>query len=73
MTLQEAEDTIITPLKKAAAAGSKTRIPMEDAVKVAVKTSVAEAKPAAITTQGTPPAAGCGSNKPLARKPALTH
>ena len=47
--------------------------PMEDAVKVAIKTAVAETKPAAITTQGTPPAAGCGGNKPLAREPALTH
>ena len=47
--------------------------PMEDAVKVAIKTAVAETNPAVITTQATPPAAGCGSNKPLARKPALTH
>jgi HSP20 family protein len=47
--------------------------PMEDAVKVAIKTAVAETKPAVITTQGAPPAVARGSNKPLAAKPALTH
>ena len=47
--------------------------PMEDAVKVAIKTAVAETKPAVITTQGAPPAVGRGSNKPLAAEPALAH
>ena len=50
--------------------------PMEDAVKVAIKTAGAETKPAAITTQGAPPAVGCGSNKPLAARTgpdALSH
>ena len=35
--------------------------PMEDAVKVAIKTASVETKPAAITTQGAPPAVGRGS------------
>ena len=46
--------------------------PMEDAVKVAIKTAVAETKPAAITTQPAPPAVGRGSSTPVAAKPALT-
>ena len=46
--------------------------PMEDAVKVAIKTAAAETKPATITTEGAPPAVGRGSNKPLAAEPALT-
>ena len=46
--------------------------PMEDAVKVAIKTAGAESKPAAITTQPAPPAVGRGSSTPLAAKPALT-
>ena len=45
--------------------------PMEDAVKVAIKTASVETKPAAITTQGAPPAVGRGSSKPLAAEPAL--
>ncbi len=45
--------------------------PMEDAVKVAIKTASVETKPAAITTQGAPPAVGRGSAKPLAAEPAL--
>jgi len=47
--------------------------PMEDAVKVTIKTASAESKPATITTPGVPPAVGCGSSKPLAAEPALTH
>ena len=47
--------------------------PMEDAVKVAIKTTVAETKPAVITAQAALPAVGRDSNKPLAAKPALTH
>jgi len=47
--------------------------PMEDAVKVAIKTAGEETKSARITTEAAPPAVGCGSNKPLAREPALTH
>ncbi len=47
--------------------------PMEDAVKVAIKTAAAETKPAEIATQGAPPAVGRGgTNKPLAAEPALT-
>ena len=45
--------------------------PMEDAVKVAIKTASVETKPAAITTQGAPLAVGLGSSKPLAAEPAL--
>ena len=45
--------------------------PMEDAVKVTIKTAVAETKPAVITTQGASPAVGCGSKKPLACEPVL--
>ncbi len=45
--------------------------PMEDAVKVTIKTACVETKPAAITTQGAPPAVGRGSSKPLAAEPAL--
>ena len=47
--------------------------PMEDAVKVAIKTAVAETKSAKITTEAAPPAVACGSKKPLAVEPALTH
>ena len=46
--------------------------PMEDAVKVAIKTAATETKPANITTDGAPPAVGRGGNKPLAAAPALT-
>ena len=45
--------------------------PMEDAVKVTIKTAGAETKPAVITAQGAPPAVGRGSSKPLAAEPAL--
>src|SRR5208283_4638373 len=45
--------------------------PMEDAVKVAIKTAGAETKPATIATKCAPPAVGRGSNKPLAAEPAL--
>ena len=45
--------------------------PMEDAVKVTIKTASVEAKPAVIASPGTPPAAGRGSSKPLAAAPAL--
>ena len=45
--------------------------PMEDAVKVAIKTTVAETN-AVITTPGAVPAVGRGS-KPLAAERALTH
>ena len=47
--------------------------PMEDAVKVDIKTAVAETKSAKIAAEAAPPAVGCGSSKPLAAKPALTH
>ncbi len=47
--------------------------PMEDAVKVAVKTAGAETNPAVITTQGAPPAVGRGSSNPPAAEPARTH
>ena len=46
--------------------------PMEDAVKVTIKTASVETKPAVITTQGAPPAVGRGSRKPLAAEPAFT-
>ena len=45
--------------------------PMEDAVKVTIKTAVAETKSAQIKTEAAPPAVGCGSKKPLACEPAL--
>ena len=45
--------------------------PMEDAVKVAIKTAGAEAKPAVIATQVAPLAVGRGSSKPAAAEPAL--
>ena len=45
--------------------------PMEDAVKVTIKTAVAETKSAKITTEAAPPAAGRASSKPLVGKPAL--
>ena len=45
--------------------------PMEDAVKVVIKTAVAETKSAKITTEAAPPAAGRASSKPLVGKPAL--
>ena len=47
--------------------------PMEDAVKVAVKTAGAETKPAAVTAQGAQPAVARGSSKPLVGEPALAH
>ena len=47
--------------------------PMEDAVKVAIKTASVETKPTVITTQGAPPAVERGSRAPLAAEPALTH
>ena len=46
--------------------------PMEDAVKVAIKTAVTETKPAVIAAQVAPPAVGRGSSKPPAAKPALS-
>jgi HSP20 family molecular chaperone IbpA len=46
--------------------------PMEDAVKVTIKTASVEAKPAVIASPGTPPVVGRGSGKPLAAEPALT-
>jgi HSP20 family protein len=45
--------------------------PMEDAVKVVIKTAVPETKSAVIASQGTPPAVGRASTKPLAAEPAL--
>ena len=47
--------------------------PMEDAVKVVIKTAVAETKSAVITAEAAPPAAGCCSKKPLVGEPALSH
>src|SRR5271169_4047584 len=47
--------------------------PMEDAVKVAIKTASAETKSKITTTGGPPPAVGRGSDKPLAGQPALTR
>ena len=47
--------------------------PMEDAVKVAIKTAGVESKPAVITTQGAAPAVGNGSKKPLVAEPAFAH
>jgi len=46
--------------------------PMEDAVKVVIKTAAAETKPAVIIAQGAPPVVGRGSSKPLAVEPVLT-
>ena len=45
--------------------------PMEDAVKVAIKTAGAETKPEAITTKTAPPA--IAHSKPVAGEPALAH
>jgi len=47
--------------------------PMEDAVKVVIKTAVAETKSAVIAAEAAPPAVGCGNKKPLVDEPALTH
>jgi HSP20 family protein len=47
--------------------------PMEDAVKVGIKTAGAETKSKKITTEGAPTAGGRGSDKPLAGQPALTR
>jgi HSP20 family protein len=47
--------------------------PMEDAVKVAIKTAGAETKSKITTTGGAPPAVGRGSDKPLAGQPTLTR
>ena len=48
--------------------------PMEDAVKVAIKTAGAEeTKPATIAAKTAPPAIVRGSNKPLAGEAALAH
>jgi len=44
--------------------------PMEDAVKVTVKTAGAETKPAAIKAEAASPAVGRGGNKPPAGQPA---
>jgi HSP20 family molecular chaperone IbpA len=45
--------------------------PMEDAVKVTIKTAVAETKSAQIKTEAAPAAVGCGSKKPAACEPVL--
>jgi HSP20 family protein len=47
--------------------------PMEDAVKIAIKTAGAETKSKRIPTGGAPPAVERGSDKPLAGQPALTR
>src|SRR5271156_4371191 len=47
--------------------------PMEDAVKVAIKTVGAETKAKKITPGVAPPAGARGSDKPLAGQPALTR
>lgn len=47
--------------------------PMEDAVKVVVKTAVAETKSAVIAVPAASPAVGSGSKKPLVGEPALAH
>jgi HSP20 family molecular chaperone IbpA len=47
--------------------------PMEDAVKVVIKTSDEETRSAVITTESAVPAVGCGSKKPLVGEPALTR
>ena len=44
--------------------------PMEDAVKVVIKTAGAESKPAAITAEAASPAVARGGNKPPAGQPA---
>src|SRR5580700_8205021 len=44
--------------------------PMEDAVKVAIKTAGPEAKPKTIATAGAPSVTARGSDKPLASQPA---
>ncbi len=44
--------------------------PMEDAVKLAIKTAGAESKPAAITAEAASPAVGRGPGKLLAGQPA---
>ena len=46
--------------------------PMEDAVKVTIKTADEVTKPKAIVAAGTPAAGGRGGAKPLASQPALT-
>ena len=43
--------------------------PMEDAVKVAIKSGSAETKPKTIAAGGAPPALSRGSGKPPARRP----
>ena len=45
--------------------------PMEDAVKVTIKTAVAETKSAQIIPESARPAVGCGTKKPLACEPVL--
>src|ERR1017187_9358783 len=45
--------------------------PMEDAVKVVIRTGIEETKSAKITPEAAPPAVACGSKKPLACEPAL--
>jgi HSP20 family protein len=47
--------------------------PMEDAVKVAIKTARVETKSAVIPTEVVPPVVRRASNKPLVDEPALTH
>lgn len=47
--------------------------PMEDAVKVVIKTTVEETKSAVIAVEAAPPAVGRGSKKPPVGEPALTH
>ena len=47
--------------------------PMEDAVKVVIKTAVAETKSAVIAVPAASPAVGSGSKKPLVGEPALAH
>jgi HSP20 family molecular chaperone IbpA len=45
--------------------------PMEDAVKVVIKTAAAETKSAVIAAPAASPAVGCCSKKPLVAEPAL--
>jgi HSP20 family molecular chaperone IbpA len=48
--------------------------PMEDAVKVAIKTSVTQTQSARIATEpAAPPVLGRGSSKPMVAEPAPTH
>ncbi|MGO8746427.1 MAG: hypothetical protein ACLQNE_10585 [Thermoguttaceae bacterium] len=47
--------------------------PMEDAVKVTIKTAGAETKAKVITAEGVPPVVVRGSSKPPVGEPALTH